>query len=129
MDRDRPGNRFSSEVSSFSAIAVDVQAGSPSNQSSSAGPSSLQLIRGGVVARLGPVEQRIALDFLVDELLEFPMGELQQLDRLHQLRRHHQRLGLSELQSGGQRHYSILPPATPSLRQALASCNVFVGRV
>ena len=47
--------------------------------------------------RLGALEQRIALDLLVDELVELDMGQLQQPDRLHQLRRHHQGLGLAQL--------------------------------
>jgi hypothetical protein len=32
------------------------------------------------------------------------MGQLQQLDRLLQLRRHHQRLGLSKIEALGRRH-------------------------
>ena len=64
----------------------------------------LQLVGRRVVARLGAVEQRIALDLLVDETIELDMGKLQQPDRLHQLRRHHQRLRLPQLQFGGQRH-------------------------
>ena len=49
----------------------------------------------GTVA--GALQQRIALQFLLDEGRKVEIGQLQQLDRLHQLRRHHQRLGLSEL--------------------------------
>jgi indolepyruvate ferredoxin oxidoreductase alpha subunit len=51
--------------------------------------------RHAVIARLGAVEQRIALDLFVDEALQLDVGELQQPNRLHELRRHHQRLGLS----------------------------------
>jgi hypothetical protein len=36
------------------------------------------------------LDQRIALDLLVDEDFQLGMAQLQQLDRLHQLRRHHQ---------------------------------------
>ena len=57
----------------------------------------LRLVARGVVLRLGALQQRVALDLLVDEALELEMGELQQPDRLHQLRRHHQRLRLSQL--------------------------------
>ena len=45
----------------------------------------------------GALKQRIALQFLLDEGRKVEIGQLQQLDRLHQLRRHHQRLGLAEL--------------------------------
>jgi hypothetical protein len=55
----------------------------------------LQLIGARFVVRLGALDQRIALDLLFDEALQFGIGHLQQLDRLHQLRRHHQRLRLS----------------------------------
>ncbi len=52
----------------------------------------------------GALEQRVffELDFHVGG--EIKAGELQQLDGLHQLRRHHQRLRLAELQSLRQRH-------------------------
>ena len=45
----------------------------------------------------GALEQRISLQFLLDEGRKVEIGQLQQLDRLHQLRRHHQRLRLAEL--------------------------------
>ena len=45
----------------------------------------------------GPLQQRIALQLLLDEGREVEIRQLQQLDRLHQLRRHHQRLRLAEL--------------------------------
>ena len=45
----------------------------------------------------GPIQQRIALQFLLDESGQVEVRQLQQLDRLHQLRRHHQRLRLAEL--------------------------------
>ena len=51
------------------------------------------------------VEQRIALEFRVDIGRQVEIGELQQLDGLHQLRRHYQRLGLADLQSLGERHF------------------------
>ena len=60
-------------------------------------PRPLRLVGRGIVARLGALEQRIALDLLVDEAVELDMRQLQQLDRLHQLRRHHQRLRLAQL--------------------------------
>ena len=45
----------------------------------------------------GAFEQRISLQFLFDKGRKVEIRQLQQLDRLHQLRRHHQRLGLAEL--------------------------------
>ncbi|MCY1301800.1 hypothetical protein D9M70_514330 [compost metagenome] len=56
-----------------------------------------------IVIRL-KFEQRVLFDFLGDELIEFEMRHLQQLDRLHQLWRHHQGLGLAQMKAGGQCH-------------------------
>ena len=47
-------------------------------------------------AVVGPLQQRIPLQFFLDKGRQIEIGQLQQLDRLHQLRRHHQRLGLAE---------------------------------
>ena len=47
------------------------------------------------------VEQGIALKFGFDIGDQVEIGELQQLDGLHQLRRHHQRLALPKLKSLG----------------------------
>ena len=47
------------------------------------------------ICRFIALQQRILFDLLLDELLEFDMGQLQQPNRLHEQRRHHQRLGLS----------------------------------
>ena len=44
----------------------------------------------GTVA--GTLQQRISLQFFLDKGRKVQIGQLQQLDRLHQLRRHHQRL-------------------------------------
>ena len=49
----------------------------------------------GAVA--GALKQRISLKFLFDKGRKVEIRQLQELDRLHQLRRHHQRLGLAEL--------------------------------
>ena len=48
-------------------------------------------------AVIGALEQRITLQFLLDKGRQVEIRQLQQLDRLHQLRRHHQRLRLAEL--------------------------------
>ena len=45
----------------------------------------------------GAFQQRIALQLLLDEGRKVEIRQLQQLDRLHQLRRHNQRLRLAEL--------------------------------
>lgn len=51
---------------------------------------------GGAVL-VGALKQRIALKLVLDERHKVEIRQLQQLDRLHQLRRHHQRLRLAEL--------------------------------
>ena len=53
--------------------------------------------KGWLVGVVGALKQRIALQLLLHKGCKVEIGELQQLDRLHQLRRHHQRLGLAEL--------------------------------
>jgi hypothetical protein len=65
---------------------------------SSASPS------GKVVAVIGPFEDRVALQFLFHIGLEFKVRQLQQLDRLLQLRGHHQTLSLTDIQAGRNRH-------------------------
>ena len=49
-------------------------------------------------------EQRIALELGFDEGGELDIGELQQLDRLLQLRRHHQAVALAKLKLCGECH-------------------------
>jgi hypothetical protein len=59
----------------------------------------------GVLARLrgllalGALQQRVALQFTFHIGRQIEIGELQQLDGLHQLRRHHERLALPEFES------------------------------
>ena len=45
----------------------------------------------------GAIEERIALELGFDIGDKIEIGELKQLDRLHQLRGHHQQLALTEL--------------------------------
>ncbi len=62
---------------------------------------------GGVVAALiaiGALKQGIALKLRVHEGAELEAGHLQQLDRLLELRRHHQLLALPKLQAGAYGH-------------------------
>ena len=54
--------------------------------------------RRGSIVTLIVFEQRIPLDFLIYITGEFEIGELQQLDRLLQLRRHHKGLSLAQVQ-------------------------------
>ncbi len=49
-------------------------------------------------------EQRVLVELLGDEGLDLEVGERQQLDRLLELRRHHQRLGLAQVEAGGEAH-------------------------
>jgi hypothetical protein len=60
--------------------------------------------RAALARGAGRFEERIALDFLGDEPLDLQVRQRQQLDRLLQLRRHHQRLGLAQVEAGGQAH-------------------------
>ena len=53
---------------------------------------------------VGALQQRIALQFGLDERGELGVGHLQQLDRLQKLRRQHHRLALPHRQSVRQRH-------------------------
>jgi len=52
------------------------------------------------------LQQRIALELALDVSGKIEVGELQQLDGLHQLRRHHQRLALAEFELLRQCHGS-----------------------
>ena len=75
----------------------------------------LRLTRGGRtetlttrhrVAFAGPLQQRIALELPFHVGDQIQVRELQQLDGLHQLRRHHERLALAHLQALRQCHVS-----------------------
>ena len=70
------------------------------------------------------VEQRIALElgFHIGDQIE--IGELQQLDRLHQLRRHHQRLALPDLESLRKRHEGLVAELVRFLLLLLYSNSV-----
>ncbi len=46
---------------------------------------------------LAPLQQRVLLDFGIDEIDQLEVRQLQHLDRLLQLRRHHQSLRLAQL--------------------------------
>ena len=56
------------------------------------------------VLRLVLLEQRVALQLLGDEACQIEVRELQELDRLPELRRHHQRGGLADLQARSDGH-------------------------
>jgi hypothetical protein len=99
------GKMFSSDVSSRPAMR-SAEKSSPRSNQSAAASSRLPLGRGRrrVGGGFGAGEKRIFLDLFVDEAVELLMGELEQPDRLHELRRHHQRLRRAQLQFGRQRH-------------------------
>ena len=59
---------------------------------------------GTFVDCLFALEQRIAFDFGLDVVGEFEIRELQQLDGLLQLRRHHQRDALTNFEAGDDGH-------------------------
>lgn len=54
-------------------------------------------------------QQRVALQFGLDVGGQVEAGKLQQLDRLHELRRHHQRLALAEFQPRAYRETAPAP--------------------
>ena len=53
------------------------------------------------------LQQRIALELAFHIGRQIEIGELQQLDGLHQLRRHHERLALPEFESLRERHVAL----------------------
>ena len=57
-------------------------------------------------ARLCHLEQGIGVERLADIGFDLEVGERQQLDRLLQLRRHHQRLALPQVKARPHRHGS-----------------------
>ena len=64
------------------------------------------------VALLGlgvALQERVALELALDIGDEVEVGELQQLDGLHQLRRHHQRLALPQFELGAEGHDTQSP--------------------
>ena len=60
-----------------------------------------------LAAHLAHFEQRVGFERFAYESLDLKIGQRQQLDRLLQLRRHHQRLGLPEIEARTQRHWSV----------------------
>ena len=56
------------------------------------------------LGRVIALQQRIALEFALDKVLQLQMRKLQELDRLQQLRRHHQGLALAQLHARHHRH-------------------------
>jgi hypothetical protein len=61
--------------------------------------------------RLADFEQRVGVQRIADERLDFQIGQREQLDRLLQLRRHHQRLRLARSEARPQRHDPLCAPA------------------
>ncbi len=55
------------------------------------------------------LEQRVPFELSLDEARKLEVGKLQELDRLLELRRHHQTVGLAEFELCGDRHYPNAP--------------------
>ena len=96
--RDRPA------VPKSSRASVSASGASPS---ASAGFGRVAV--GGPRLGLVALEQRIAFQLALDIFGQFEIGQLQQLDRLLQLRRHDQGLALPQLQTLAERHEPPLP--------------------
>ncbi len=74
---------------------------------------------------LGPLQQRITLELGIDVGGEVEVGELQKLDRLQELRRHHQGLALAHLEPLQQTHQpapTCDAPVSAGVGTTLASC-------
>jgi hypothetical protein len=56
------------------------------------------------IRRPSGIEQRIGFQRLGNEALDLQIGRRQQLDCLLQLRRHHQRLRLPDIEAGAESH-------------------------
>jgi len=65
-------------------------------------------------------QQGVALEFLLDVGRELDIRELQQFDRLLQLRRHDERLRLSQLEARSQSHDAHRSRAPPRTRVPVA---------
>ena len=119
------GKTFSSSVPSPCSMALRLVSSSSPIQSGAAARRRLPLAIGRrlrarrrqrrVVVVAGALQQRIALELALDIGGQIQTRELQQLDGLHQLRRHHQRLALAELESLRQRHRGFPAETGPIL--------------
>jgi hypothetical protein len=56
---------------------------------------------------VGTFQQRIAFELTLDIVGQVEIRQLQQLDGLHQLRRHNERLALPEFKALGKRHFFL----------------------
>ena len=72
-------------------------------------------------------EQRIALQLFRDEGFDFQIGQRQQLDRLLQLRRHHQRLAVPQVEARAERHGYKLKPSPRYRRRTFSSATRSAG--
>src|SRR4029450_5379955 len=71
----------------------------------------------------GALEQRIALELSFHVGGKVQVGELQQLDGLHQLRRHHKRMALPDFESLSKRH-GLLRCGFPARHDQLKTCSL-----
>ena len=77
---------------------------------------------------LGALQQRIALELAFHIGRQVEIGELQQLDGLHQLRRHHERLALPEFESLRKRHVAVQYWSGSCLSDSIGRCTPRCGR-
>ena len=128
------GNTFSMPVSSESSIAPRLVSRSPwpfgrrlvaIGASRSALAALLGRLRRAVgrAAFAGALQQRVALELAFHIGGEIEIRELQQLDGLHQLRRHHERLALAEFESLRQRHVAVQYWSGSCLSRSLDRCT------
>ena len=76
----------------------------------------LGLLEACLLTLLRPLEQRVARQFILDELGQLEVRHLQQFDRLQKLRRQNHRLALPQRQFDRKRHTYRQPHRTPKPR-------------
>ncbi len=81
------------------------------------------LFEADLLTLLRPLEQRIARQFVLDELGQFEIRHLQQLDRLQKLRRQNHRLTLPQRQFDRKRHTYRQPLYRNHVRRSVHPCG------
>jgi hypothetical protein len=79
------------------------------------------------LAAIFSLEQRVALDFRFQEGLQLDIRHLQELDRLLQLRRHHQPLGLAQFEFGTYSHVRLYRRRTFTTLNNSAAATLAIG--
>ena len=86
------------------SVSSASPAQSPGSAGASAKPGGIGRLGARLLALLRPLKQRIARQFVLDELGQFEVRHLQELDRLQQLRRQNHGLTLPHRQFDRERH-------------------------